>query len=677
VNEQRLERFRALFAQEAEVRLARIRQLMLSMDQEPAPDVIDQLFREVHTLKGSAAVVELDELSNHAHLLEERLAGLRGTPELDAAVVDELLAAADTLAELTATSLAGSPTSSAPAAPTAPHASPPPPEIPVGTAAPPEHRAPAASGDERRLNRGTSRGAIMVPVERLEELVRLVGEAASAELRIERLVSERLGPSSGPSAELRDLSRLLNDIQDRAMRTQMVPVSTVTDQLQRAVRDLARSLGKEVRWEVEGEQTELERNMVQQLADALVHIVRNAVDHGIEPPDQRAAAGKPRHGTVRLHARQRGSEVIISVSDDGRGIDVDAVRRAANARGIDTDELSEAELLQLVFRAGLSTAARLTDVSGRGVGLDAVQASIEASRGRVAVQSALGTGSTVHLAVPITLAVLACLLVEAGGQRFAVPLHRVVVARSEDAPVVLGEGRHFLWLGDEPVPVTPLAAALGRHEDQSGGGPAIVVRGTLQRHAFQVDRIVGHRDVVVKAVSSVLPHIDVVAGTSIEPDGSVLVVLDPPRLVERVRHTAAFRPSRNERATDPPARHRLLVVDDALTVRELQRSILERAGFEVLVAGDGLDALAQLDHADVELVLTDVEMPRMNGFELTRAIRARPGTQNLPVVIVTTLASEAHRREGMEAGADGYIVKANFDERALLEVVERMIGRTA
>jgi two-component system chemotaxis sensor kinase CheA len=661
VNEQRLARFRALFAEEADVRLARIRQLMLAMDSgDAAPDALDQLFREVHTLKGSAAVVELDVLSAHAHRLEERLDALRGASDLPASVVDELLAETDALAALVSTSL-GRPL---------------PEREPLRRPEParPTSVTTASGRDERAPVRAGSRGSILVPVERLEELVRLVGEAASAELRVERFVLERLGANAGHVAELRDLSRLLNDIQDRAMRTQMVPVATVTDQLQRAVRDLARSLGKQVRWEVEGEQTELERNMVQQLADALVHIVRNAVDHGIESPEERASGGKPEQGTVRLHARQRGSEVIISVSDDGRGIDVDAVRRAATARGIDTDELTAAEVLQLVFHAGLSTAAALTDVSGRGVGLDVVQASIDASRGRVAVESEVGRGTTVHLAVPITLAVLACLLVEAGGQRFAIPLHRVIVARSHDASVVRGEGRPFLWLDDEPVPLTPLAAALGRSTDSTGRGPVIVVSGTLQRHAFRVDAIVGHRDVVVKALSGVLPHIDVVAGTSIEPDGSVLVVLDPPRLVARVRHLVAPRPGRSEHGHDSSVSRRVLVVDDALTVRELQRSILERAGFDVAVAVDGVDALAQLGRGDVDLVLTDVQMPRMDGFELTRAIRATEGITNLPIVIVTTLDREDHRREGMEAGADAYIVKANFDERALLEIVERMIG---
>jgi two-component system chemotaxis sensor kinase CheA len=350
------------------------------------------------------------------------------------------------------------------------------------------------------------------------------------------------------------------------------------------------------------------------------------------------------------------------------------VRDAAAAHGVDTEALTDAEVLHLVFRSGFSTARLLTTVSGRGVGLDVVQASVESVRGRVEIESEPGSGTTIRLVVPITLAVLPCLLVRAGDQRFGIPLHRVVVARGAQAGLTVGEGRPFLWLHDEPVPISSLATVLGRPVGPDPGGPTIVVNGTLQRHAFQVEEIVGHRDVVVKGLSGLLPILDVVAGTSVEPDGSVLVVLDPPGLVERTR--TAIRPSSAETPHDatPPERARVLVADDALTVRELQRSILERAGFEVVVAVDGADALAQLRRGAIDLVLTDVQMPRMDGFELTRAIRADAALANVPVLIVTTLDSPAHRREGMEAGADGYIVKSSFDERSLLDAVRRVLG---
>jgi two-component system chemotaxis sensor kinase CheA len=647
----RNDRLRDLFAQESEVRLARLSRLLLRADDLPDADTLGEIFREVHTLKGSAAVVGFEELSTYAHDVEERLDRLRrGDGGLTPEIVDDLLAAVDQLTTLTTASLLGqdvvAPVSPGPSAPVA---------IDGGAGA-------------------ASRSAILVPVDRLDELVRTVGEAAAANLRVGRMVQERLGVAPSRVSELVNLSRLLNELQDKAMRTQMVPVATVTDRLHRAVRDLSRSLDKDVRWEVRGEQTELERNVLDRLSDLLVHVVRNAVDHGIEVAPERAAAGKPPYGTIRLQASQLGSEVIIEVTDDGRGIDVAALRETARARGVDTEPLSDPEALQLVFHSGFSTAQALSEISGRGIGLDAVRAGVEALRGRAVIESEAGRGTVLRLVVPITLAVLPCLLVDAAGQTFAIPLHRVVVVQAAYVATFHGEGRVVLWIDDEPVPVTALADVLGLPDADAPSGPIVVVRGALQLHGFQVDALAGHRDAVVKGLSDVLPRIDVVAGTSIDPEGAVIVVLDPPGLVARARHTMSRRHVGGPVPGQSEQRMRILVVDDALTVRELQRSILLRAGYDVSVAVDGADALAFLESSDVDLVLTDVQMPRMDGLTLTRAIREHRDLANLPVVIVTTLDSDDQRRQGLDAGADAYVVKSDFSEQALLEVVGRILG---
>lgn len=692
MSQQGLDRFRALFAEEAETRLGRLNQLLLEIEAaDPPPDAIGEIFREVHTLKGAAAVVGFDDLSAYAHVLEEQLEELRaGRRVLDLAVVDSLLAAVDGLAQLISASLTnedaaelaraiGPPLLDRVAAP-APRAAE---RVAVATHAPaaarptpPEAAAPAArtTGPAEARAPSDVRATIQVSVERLDELVRLVGEAASANLRVGRLVHERLGPEATSATELVSLSRLLNELQERAMRTRMVPITTITDQLRRAVRDLARTLGKDVRWEVQGEDTELDRSVLQQLADSLLHVVRNAVDHGIESPEEREHAGKPSFGTVQLHAMQFGSEVTIAVIDDGRGIDVDRVRAKAARQGFDVDDLTDDEALQLVFRSGISTAPSVTDISGRGVGLDVVRASVEAARGRIEIHSERGVGTEMRLMVPTTLAVMRCLVVQADDQRFALPMHRVVVARDGAAATTHAEGRRIIWVGDEPVTVTALGDVLGHPGQAAPTGPIVVVNGTLQRHAFQVDSLVGQRDAVVKGLSGVLPRIDVVAGTSVEPDGSVLVVLDPPGLVERARNSTTKGSKAQMSDADRVRPHHILVVDDALTVRELQRSILERAGYTVSVAGDGVDALGRLAEGDVDLVLTDVEMPRMDGFALTRAIRERPPIANLPVLILTSLSSEEDRQKGLDAGADGYIIKSAFDERALLQAVDGALG---
>ena len=699
--------FRELFAQEAAARLARLGEQLLMLEESGNdPELVSSIFREAHTLKGAAAVVGIDDAGRVAHALEDLLEGVRSGERLASAeLVDVALAAVDGLTEMVPRLVAGEnchdaatvleqqlarwcngesegtgavtvavrveeepptlPTPPSNAAPTPPV----PPELPGPTMAPGAPHPRRGEGER-----------IMVPVSRLDELVRLVGESAAAHLRIGRMLGQHLGVDPATLTEFRDLSRVLNDLQERTMRARAVPVSTITDQLHRAVRDLARSLGKQVRWEVRGEDTELDRGMLQQLADPLIHLVRNAVDHGIESPEVRREAGKDEHAFVRLHAMQLGSEVIITVTDDGRGIDVERVREEAALRGTDVDHLTDEEVLFLVFRSGLSTARFVSDISGRGVGLDVVRASVDAVRGRIEVRSEAGAGTEFRIIVPMTLAVLPCLLVAVGDRRFALPMHSVTVAQA-DAPEVMAhaEGREVVWVGDEPVTISNLHETLGVDGTPTQGAAVVVVASVTRRHAFRVDAILGQSDVVVKGLGRLLPRLDVLAGASVEPDGSILLVLDAPGVIERARLARAGS-ERISVAIDeelrPRVRHgSILVVDDALTVRELQRSILERHGFEVRLAGDGVEALALLAERPADLVLTDVEMPRMDGFALTEAIRAQPNLANVPIVVLTSRADEEDRQRGLEAGADGYIIKSAFDETGLLAVLDRLLGR--
>jgi len=318
----------------------------------------------------------------------------------------------------------------------------------------------------------------MVPIERLDEMVRLIGESASAHLRVGRMLMERFDLDPTLNAEFNELSRSLNDLQDRAMRTRMVPLSTIMDKLQRAVRDLSRAQGKTIHWDARGIDTELDRGVLTQLSDSLLHLVRNAVDHGIEPDTVRIASGKPSTATIRLHAMQLGSEVIIAITDDGNGIDIQRIREVAARQGIDTDTMSDEDVLHLIFHSGMSTTSFVTDVSGRGVGLDVVRTNVEAAHGRVEVRSQPGLGTEFRVIVPITLAVLRCLLVESGGQRFALPFHRVVLSQSFDpSSQTSAEGRPVVWVEDQPVPVSTLAEALGLESTEAAGGPIVVLAG--------------------------------------------------------------------------------------------------------------------------------------------------------------------------------------------------------
>jgi two-component system, chemotaxis family, sensor kinase CheA len=679
-----LDRLRTLFAQEAEQRLARLGQLVLELEQSDlgaSTDVIAEVFREVHTLKGSAAVVGFEDVAHYAHGVEEKLALLRaGSVVPTPVIVDALLVAIDRLGAMIWEAVGGDLVDEAAnaAALSRLDAA----FEPAPTNGEPIHTADVVSAPTAERATGQARevsATVMVPVERLDELVRMVGEAAAAHLRVGRVLTERMGVEAANLSEFSELSRLLIGLQEGTMRTRMVPVSTITDSLQRAVRDAARSLGKDVRWEVRGGATELDRSVLHELADSLLHLVRNAVDHGIDTPEERVARGKPAQSVVRLHAMQLGSEVVIAVTDDGGGIDLERVRKQAARSGIDVTDLTDDETTQLIFRSGFSTAAFVSDISGRGVGLDAVRSSVEAARGRVEVRSTAGVGSEFRIVIPITLAVLRCLLMETAGQRFAMPLHRIVQAQAAANTTLLhAEGRQMLQVNGSPVPVSDLAVVLGIESVRTDPGTYVIVNGAVGQHAFLVDSLIGQRDVVMKAFSALVPRLDAFAGASIESDGSVLLVLDPPGLIDRSRRVSGRRIDPVDAPAVAPRRGgRLLVVDDALTVRELQRTILERAGFDVTVAGDGIEALAHLENETFDLVLTDIEMPRMDGFALTEHIRSHPTLANVAVLILTSLASDADRQRGMSVGADGYIVKSSFDEQSLLAAVDRLVGAPA
>lgn len=658
------ERVRELFAREAEVRLAELGRLLLRLEQDTEDGtLIGSVFRELHTLKGSAAVAGLDEASRMAHDLEEVAEEIRaGRRPITAEVIDTLLRGADRLRDAVTGTRDDGPEPDPPTAPPAADRAP----VPaVPRSGPPPDPASGPS-------------FIMVPVERLDELTRLVGETASAQLRVGRMLSDRFDVDPATCTEYNELSRSLNDLRDRAMRAQMVPVSTITDQLHRAVRDLSRAQGKDVRWEAVGVDTEIDRGVLHRLSDSVMHLVRNAIDHGIESPEERELAGKPPQATLRLHAMQLGSEVIVAVSDDGRGIDAASVEREANRLGIDTEGLTTMERLGLSFQAGVSTAQFVTDLSGRGVGLDVVRTSVEAAHGRVEVHSEPGVGTEFRIVVPITVAVLRCLLVEAAGRRFALPFHRVLLSQAREASAAThAEGRSMVWVDGRPIPVQALCETLGLAGSETPDGPVVVLASASGRHAFGVDRLIGQRDVVIKALSSLLPRLPLVAGAGVEPDGSILVVLDPPGLIEQA--VRAGRATGPEASAEGPgtARRSVLVVDDALVVRELQRGILERAGFEVRIATDGQHALAQLAQEASDLVVTDIEMPTMDGFALTEAIRAHPILANTPVLIVSSRSSDADRQRGLDVGADGYITKSAFDETSLVTAVNRLLGVTA
>ena len=730
--------FQRLFAMEAEGRLDTLVDELLELEKGGAtPEVVASLFREAHTIKGGAAVVGMPHVARVAHALEDLLEEVRRERRgVDTALIDAVLAGVDAIRTLIPLAVAGQehekvafdaeqrlriavggppvvddkaaagPDVTAPAA--APGATPsvrasaaPDVTVPAPSAAAPPPVAPAApppaparehhAGDGSVEAHGAADGAaghaeparatatemLQIPVHRIDELVRLIGEASAATLRLGSALLERLERDPSGLTEYRDLVRSLNELQELALHARMIPVMSLAPRLRRAVRDLARETGKEVRFETRGDDAEIDRGVLERLADPLLHLVRNAVDHGVESADERRQKGKPAEGTIRLHAMQLGSEVVIAVSDDGRGIDVARVRETAGRTDRSAIEMDDEAALYLIFRSGLTTTTKVTGVSGRGVGLDAVRASLNAVRGRIEVRSDPGMGTEFRIAVPITMATLRCLVIKAGGQAFAIPLHSVRAVLPSQPSATVG-GRAMTMLDGRPVPISSLSAVLGT--GNGAVGPAVVLAGLTRSHAFTVDDLVDQRDVVVKGLGELVPRLPAVAGAGVQPDGSILLVLEAAGLIERARRMDNG--DRSQEAAgggghEEPVPHRaasILVVDDALTVRELQRSIFENAGYRVRVAVNGEEALAEISHERPDLVLTDVQMPRMDGFELTEAIRKQPSLASLPVIILTSRGSDEDRRRGLECGADGYIVKSGFDKSALLSAVERLLG---
>jgi two-component system, chemotaxis family, sensor kinase CheA len=594
--------------------------------------LIDALFRDVHSVKGAASMVGWREVSTIAHRMEDQLEGARERGELARTEVDPLLRATDELRR--AVDQAAAPVM--PAEPTA-------------TPAPGEQRA------------------MRVAAVKVDQMLDAVGETVLHHRRLEHILGERVAASGDEVAvdEMDRGERLLGDLQDAVIAMRTLPLDAVTAPFPRAVRQIAVAEGKEAELMISGGETQLDRVILEGIADPLVHLLRNSVAHGIEPPEERERMGKPRRGRIQLRAEQRGGLVAIEVADDGRGVSAELLARAAEA----------GSLADVLATAGLSTAVEVGELAGRGVGLDAVRIHVEALGGSIEVRSEPGQGTTVTLLLPITLAVLNVLLCERMGNPYGIPVPSVreIIPVTETASLA---GRPSVVHRGHAIPIIDLATAIGAAAPPPPpASPALILASATRSVAITCDRVLGDRELVVKGLGPLLAGTAGYLGAGILEDGRVALILDPNRLLEPTaveRAPLAAAPT-NGADPQPP---RVLVVDDQFSVRQLQRSILEAAGYRVDTARHGREALEKiLAGAEVDLVLTDLQMPEMDGLELLESIRRDREHESLPVAIVTSKGSEEDRRRGAELGADAYIVKSEFDQRALLETIEQLVGR--
>jgi two-component system chemotaxis sensor kinase CheA len=650
---------------------------------------VQRLLRLAHTLKGAARVVKQGEIANRAHAIEDTLAPFRDAPQgIAREQIDVLLEHLDDisghLATLAPEADAGRPAQRKPEA-----------EEAARTV-----RADIAETDtvlegvaETHALLGGLRGAAH-GIEQARHLAELllaqfsphgsgeIGRQAGAASRRMAIAEELCGKFGGLERSLGStidqMDRELRQLREAAERLRLVAAGSLFTALERTARDSARALGKNVIFESRGGDVRLDAHVLEAVQGALIQIVRNAVAHGIEPQAERLAAGKPAAGRVSIDVSRRGRKIVFACRDDGRGIDLDAVRRVATQRGLldpKNRELSAQDLVGMLLRGGISTAEAVTGVSGRGIGLDVVREGVERLGGDVTFQTERGTGTTFELVIPPSLASIEALLIAteaADGSACvtSVPLDSVRstlriaakdISRASTGAAILHE--------QKAIPFIPLATALDGAPWSAGRGwTAIVVAGTGGDAAIGVDRLLGTARIVTRPLPQRLTSSPIVVGASLDAEGNPQLVLDPDGLV-----AAAQRGDTGQ--SDAPARGRpILVIDDSLTTRMLEQSILESAGYDVDVAMSAEEGLEILRHKRYGVILVDVEMPGMDGFTFIERIRADAALRETPAILVTSRASPEDRKRGHDVGATGHIMKSEFDQAELLAMIAPLMG---
>lgn len=724
-----IRRFIQRFVEEAADHLPRLRAGVGALEQgEADKERVNELFRSAHTLKGSSRMLKLAPITAIAHSTEELLSAFRdGSQTPSTASISLLYEATDALADLVSQLAQGAAPDALPDADPAlcqaleaaasgehvdtaadtttssptPQTATPSPTTPQSTA--PSPSTPPAEPPVERNNVAATPAAssaltlsdtVRVRMDRLDDVIRLMGEVLSGHHHLHTLVEQAQGlekalPEEHRSVlhaftrELKDsvLSHdaLMSDLHERALQMRMLPLGVVFDPLAQMARELAQSLGKRVECRVRGSEIELDRQLIDRLSDPLIHLLRNALDHGLESPNERHAAGKPPKGQLSIEAWQDGNWVVVEMRDDGAGIHLEAIRQKALAKQLLTEEqlsaLSDQETLELIFLPGFSTKTMITDFSGRGVGMDVVKRTMmDELSGDIQLASDPGKGTRFTLRLPLSLAMMRVLLVKSGHTTLGVTAPHVaeLVECSADT-FIDAAGQPTLILRNEFVPVVNLAALLELPSPPASPTNVLllVVHQRQQKLALIVDALVDERDMVIKPLPEHLRYLPLVSGMVSQGRNALVSLLHVPALLERAKRHA--QPTlRSAEPTEQP--HRVLVVDDSLNTREIEKDVLEAWGYQVTLAENGRDGLNKALAETFDAVLTDVEMPVMDGFALTARLRENDLYRHKPIIIITSREKEADRQRGMEVGADAYIVKGSFDQNNLVETLKALLG---
>lgn len=707
--------------------------------------LLDGMLRAIHTTKGSAKIMGFAEINRLAHAIEDVLGAVRKAElELTAEVGTVLLEASAGLRTLADAHVSDqqhdvdvvgllAALRKIQGRAKGPAEAPPPAESTAPAETPPATPVLTMAAQPKAQIRETMR----VDLNRLDQLAVLVGEVLSLQNQsqasqiplselglvqeqnqraLEDLKSsleknrvrlrsaqaaeilqilDRLESGLGKQAELwREFSRDYSALQERfslavgelhreTQGIRMQPISTIFERFPGVVRRIAAECGVEVTMGIEGGEVELDRRVLDLLRDPFIHLVRNAIDHGIEPPQERLKLGKPRQGNIVLAASQQGRRVLVQIKDDGRGIDLESIRRTVIERGLldekKAQEASPEALLEFIFQPGFSTRSEATDMSGRGVGLNVVQTAIRQLNGLVHIDTQPGQGSIFTLDVPLTLATNRVLFVESAGATWALPTAGIrSLVRVQPKDLVPVEGKPTLNWHNQTLPLYTLSDVLELPSERPirQVNPAVITGSNGRQFALLVERVLDEAEVVVRPLGRILEQSEFFSTATLSGSDQVIPILDLTNLLTRRASTAAKKqwvpgPTVPADGWTPT----ILLVEDTITTRELERSILEAAGYRVVTAFDGIDALDKMEQNRFYLVITDIEMPRMDGFELTARIRQDPRWEDMPVMIITAHEDEARRRRGLQVGAQAYIVKSRFDQSNLLEVVARWIGQ--
>jgi chemosensory pili system protein ChpA (sensor histidine kinase/response regulator) len=536
---------------------------------------------------------------------------------------------------------------------------------------------------------------------RLQELTRMMAESVSDVATVQTTLSRTI---DGATNDLHAQARLTRELQQDLMRVRMIPFSSVSERLYRIARQTAKEVDKRVNLDIRGTSVEIDRSVLEKMVGPFEHMLRNAIVHGIEARQERVARGKNEVGELLIEIRQEGNEVVIHFTDDGQGLNIHRIREKAKNVGLLTDEsfINESDVVNLIFEPGFSTASEVTELAGRGVGMDVVRSEAASLGGRVSVSTVEGKGAHFTIHLPLTLAVTQVVILNASGKTFAVPsvlVEQVQQLKSAALATAYNDGA-IMWQGNR-VPLHYLPSMLGERDatpDTQQYTPILIMKSDNERVAIHVDQIIGNREVVVKNVGPQLARMIGIAGATVLGSGNIVLILNPVPLAQKIEFERAKLPDVNvdsakyelgavaemvakeaapvnvEPVQGLRSHHIVMVVDDSLTVRRVTQRLLVREGYQVVLAKDGIDALEQLQSITPDVMLVDIEMPRMDGFDLTRNVRSDSRTNHIPIIMITSRTADKHRNYAAELGVNEYFGKP-YREDDLLSAISGFVNR--